>query len=178
MSDKPKKFNVITKTQTKKSYIISIWDNIESYEHYSELYDLLEKISKEDNIELRVSTPGGRCDVGFDLIDRFVELDVDVVVPYPTYSMGAVMSLCGKSLKINPGGYLMFHDFSTGTGKSKGNEIHKYVENYRESFECRFKQICQPFLTNKECKEILNGQDLYIKWNEPDLKERIRRHFK
>ena len=32
-------------------------------------------------------------------------------------------------------------------------------------------------LTKKECEEILQGKDLYVKWTDPDLKDRIKRHF-
>ncbi len=180
MTDKPKitnKFAIQTKVKTE--YTISIWDELEEYEHYADLIETLYKASSTDKVKLKISTPGGRCSVGFNIIDRIQSLEcrVDIEVPYPTYSMGAIMALSGDSLYIKPGGFLMFHDYSTGM-KGKGNEIFKSTEAYRESFECRFKLICQPFLTKKECVEVLNGKDLYIKWNQVDLKERIRRHFK
>ena len=113
------------------------------------------------------------------LIDYIQNLEckVDVVVPYPTYSMGAIMSLSGDSLEIKPGGFLMFHDYSSGIARSKGNEIFKQTESYIETFTYKFNKICQPFLTKKECEDILNGKDLYIKWNDPMLETRIKRHF-
>ena len=126
-----------------------------------------------------MATPGGRCDVGFMLIDRLQALECpkDVIVPYPSYSMGAIMALCGDSLVINEGSFLMFHDYSTG-GRSKGNELFKSTEAYSEVFAHRFRKICKPFLTEKECEDVLQGKDLYIKWNDPTLESRKRRHFK
>ncbi len=175
----PKKYEVLCKPNEGKNYNISIWDNLEEYEDYDELLKILDKITKKDTVVLNVSTPGGRCDVGFMLIDRIraLECTVDIVVPYPTYSMGAIMSLCGNSLNIAPGSFLMFHDYSGGGGRSKGNEAFKSTEAYCEIFNYRFNSICQPFLTKKECEDVLQGKDLYIKWNDPSLEARIKRHF-
>ena len=173
-----RKFEINSTSQSTK-YEISIWDNIESYEDYNELLKKIKNIKKADTVLFKVATPGGRCDVGFMLIDVFKALPckVDVVVPYPTYSMGAIMSLCGDSLTINDGSFLMFHDYSTG-GRSKGNEIFKSTEAYNEIFAHRFNSICQPFLSKKECEDVLQGKDLYIKWNDPTLDARCKRHFK
>lgn len=170
------KYEIIAKTKTE--YTISIWDHIESYSDYDKVFEELGKIKEEDKVILKVSSPGGRCDVGFNLFDRIkgLECRVDVIVPYPTYSMGAILALSGHSLTVNPGAFLMFHDYSTGT-KGKGNEIFKQTAAYKEVFEYTFNRICQPFLTKKECEQILNGQDLYVKWNDEDLEKRIRRHF-
>lgn len=174
----PNKYELLS-TPLSTLYEICIWDSLEEFEDYDDLMKALPRIKKEDQVILKVGTPGGRCDVGFMLIDRFKGLlcQVDVVVPYPTYSMGAIMALCGHSLEMAPGSFLMFHDYSTG-GRGKGNELIKSTEAYSEIFAHRFNVICQPFLTEEECKTVLEGQDLYIKWNDPSLKKRIRRHFK
>ncbi len=174
----PNKYEVLA-TPISTRYEICIWDDIEEYKEYDELMKILPKIKEEDHVILKVGTPGGRCDVGFMLIDRFAGLpcQVDVIVPYPTYSMGAIMALCGHSLGMSPGSFLMFHDYSTG-GRGKGNELIKSTEAYSEIFAHRFNDICQPFLSEEECENVLQGQDLYIKWNDPSLKKRIKRHFK
>lgn len=173
----PKKFEVISKPTSSKEYNISIWDSIEDYEDYDDLRKALDEISKKDKVTLNVFTPGGRCDIGFDLYHRIkaLECTVDVVVPYPTYSMGAILALSGDSLKVLPGAYLMFHDYSGGA-KGKGNEMYKQTAAYMEAFACMFNNICQPFLTKKECADILEGKDLYVKWN--DIEDRVKRHFK
>lgn len=175
----PNKFECIVTPNKGKIYDISIWDNIEEYEDYDKLFTTLNSITEDDEVVLNVSTPGGRCDIGFTLIDRIQGLPcrVDVVVPYPTYSMGAIMALCGESLEILPGAFLMFHDYSTGE-RGKGNEIYKSTEAFSEAFEYRFIEICHPFLTKKECEDILQGKDLYIKWNDSSLETRMKRHFK
>ncbi len=175
----PNKYELIIKHNKGSTYNISIWDSIEEYEDYDKLLEKLSTISADDSVNLAVSTPGGRCDVGYMLIDRLqaLECKIAVSVPYPTYSMGAIMALCGHSLKIAPSAFLMFHDYSTGVSRSKGNEIYKSTEAYKETFQYRFNAICQPFLSKSECNDVLEGKDLYIKWNDPSLSSRIRRHF-
>ncbi len=175
----PKKYECIVTPNKGSSYEICIWDNLEDFEDYDGLMKHLNGIGEHDHVTLKVATPGGRCDVGFMLIDRLMGLPcvVDVVTPYPTYSMGAIMSLCGHSLSMNEGSFLMFHDYSGGGGRSKGNETLKATEAYCEIFAHRFRKICKPFLTEKECESVLQGKDLYIKWNDPTLESRIRRHF-
>ena len=175
----PNKYEIVSNPNPGKEYEISIWDNIEKYEDYDKLLEQMSKIDAKDCVKIYVSTPGGRCDIGFMLIDRIlgIKCDVDVIVPYPTYSMGAIMALCGSSLKMEPGSFLMFHDYSSGGSRSKSNEQFKHTEAYIEVFTYRFNKICQPFLTEKECSDVLNGQDLYIKWNDKGLNQRIKRHF-
>jgi ATP-dependent protease ClpP protease subunit len=177
------KFESIVTPNKGSKYEISIWDSLDNYEDYDELLKTMQKIGKEDTVTLNISTPGGRCDIGFMLIDRYLLLKamkcrIDIEVPYPTYSMGAIMALCGRSLEMKPGSFLMFHDYSDGRGRSKGNEIFKSTEAYREVFAYRFKNICQPFLTDGECEDVLEGKDLYIKWNDKSLSTRLKRHFK
>lgn len=176
----PKKYEIQSTPNKGCAHTISIWDDLEEYEDYDKLLEVLNKISPKDSVTLKVSSPGGRCDIGFMLIDRLQDLpcQLDVIVPYPTYSMGAIMALCGDSLHVEDGSFLMFHDYSGGGGRSKGNEAFKHSEAYCEVFNHRFNQICKPFLSKKECDDVLQGKDLYIKWNDPTLEERIARHFK
>ncbi len=174
----PSKYEIIETPCDSKSYKISIWSDIESYSDYDDLFKKMDKITADDYVELYVSSPGGCCAVGFTIVDRIKELQcrVDVTVPYPTYSMGAIIALAGDSLTIKPGAFLMFHDYSTGS-RGKGNELFKHAEAYKETFAYRFNEVCQPFLTAEECDRILNGQDEYVRWNRKDLKTRMRRHF-
>jgi len=175
----PSKFEMTSNPNKGQRHSISIWDSIEEYEDYDDLLKGLAKIGADDHVTLYVSTPGGRCDIGFMIIGRLESLPcmVDVIVPYPTYSMGAVMALCGDSLEVKSGAYLMFHDYIT-EARGKGNAIFKRTEAYKETFEYLFTTSCHPFLTRKECSSVLNGRDLYIKWNDPTLQKRIERHFR
>lgn len=172
------KYEVRTKPKEGKEYKISIWDNIESYEDYEGLFKTLNDITDKDTVVLEVMSSGGRCDIGYVIYNRIKELPcrVDVIVPYPTYSMGALLALSGHSLVIKPGAFLMFHDYSTGLS-GKGNELLKQTGAYNEVFKYRFNNICQPFLSKKECEKVCEGKDLYITWKDTTLIKRLERHF-
>lgn len=173
------KFECSVSPMEGKKYKISIWDNIEAYEDYEKLFENLDRITAKDRVELQVMSPGGRCDIGFTLFNRIYSLPcrVDVLVPYPVYSMGAILALCGDTLEVGEGAFLMFHDYSTGA-RGKGNEIFKQTEAYKSSFAHMFNKACRPFLTKKECDNILNGHDMYVQWDDVKLEDRIKRHFK
>lgn len=172
------KIEIETITQS-KHHILTIRDDIEKYEDYDDLFKILPSINRKDSVTLKISSPGGCCAVGFSLFDRINALEclVEVIVTYPSYSIGAILALCGDSLTLEPGAFLMFHDYSTGT-RGKGNEISKNAEAYGKYFNYKFNAVCQPFLTKKECEKILNGQDLYIYWDDDNLNKRLERHFK
>lgn len=175
----PSKYEIVSTPNEGKHWEISIWDDIECYSDYDKLFEEMGKINKVDTVELTVDTFGGRCDIGFKLYDRISQIPckIDVVVSQHAYSMGAILALVGDSLTIEPGAFLMFHDFSTGRS-GKGNEISKSIEATKELFQYRFREACQPFLSVAECTSILNGSDKYVKWNDRQLNTRMRRHFK
>ena len=152
---------------------------IEEWDDYDHLFKDLKNLTESDIVTLVLNTSGGDCSIGFSIIDRLLNLPckLDVIVEYPTYSMGAIMALCGDSLKIEPDSYIMFHDYSGGM-KGKGGETFLYTDNYRKVFKARFKKLCTPFLTDDEVERMFKGEDIYISDTDPTLKARIKRHFK
>ena len=152
---------------------------IEDWEDYDGLFKELKKLAESDIVTLVLNSSGGDCSIGFSIIDRLMSLPckLDIVVEYPSYSMGAIMALCGDSLELKPDSYIMFHDYSGGM-KGKGGETFLYTDNYRKIFKSKFKKICTPFLTNEECDRMFKGEDIYISDTDPTLKARTKRHFK
>lgn len=152
---------------------------IEDFEDYDDLLKRLADVGADDVVNVHLNTPGGDCSIGFFLIDQFMALPcpVNMIVDYPTYSMGAIMALCGDSLVINPDSYIMFHDYSGGS-RGKGGETHMYSTNYRTVFMSRFNRLCQPFLSKKECDNMFRGEDIYIHAEDETLPARLGRHFK
>lgn len=173
------KCQIIQEVITRKNLVVHIRDNIEDFEHYSELFRILPTLTDKDSLTVHLNTSGGRCDIGFQMIDAIgrCECPVEIIVEYPTYSMGAIMALCGDSLTLMPDTYIMFHDYSGGS-VGKGGETALYTNNYREVFRKRFERICKPFLTQEECDQMFKGEDIYISDTDPSLKKRIKRHFR
>lgn len=152
--------------------------SIESFEDYDNMFLDFAKVSKDDSVAICLNTPGGDCSIGFFIIDQILKIPckVHMIVDYPTYSMGAIMALCGHSLTIKKDCYIMFHDYSGGS-HGKGEESAAYVNNFRKVFKDRFTRLCKPFLAPKEIEKMFKGEDIYIHWDDPSLKERTKRHF-
>lgn len=169
---------ILKKPQTTTKYHIYIHDNIECFEDYDDLIEQLANTGENDSVKLHLNCPGGDCSIGFHIIDHLQSLpcQLDVLVEYPTYSMGAIMALCGDSLTFAPDSYIMFHDYSGGT-RGKGEETHMYTTNYRKIFKNKFTKLCAPFLTKKEIERMFKGEDIYIHDDDPSLAARIKRHF-
>lgn len=170
---------VQTKPTTTTEFNVYIRGAIEEFEHYDTLVAKISSVTADDVVNVHLNTPGGDCSIGFFLIDQFMALPcpVNMIVEYPTYSMGAIMALCGDSLHLNADTYLMFHDYSGGQ-RGKGGETYLYTNNYRKVFTDKFNRLCKPFLTQKEVDKMFKGEDLYIHWDDPTLEQRSGRHFK
>lgn len=166
-------------TTTIKDWDFYIRGDIECFEDYDNLLKEFAKVTDKDSVVIYLNTPGGDCSVGFFLIDQIMQLPcpIHMVVQYPTYSMGAIMAVCGDKLTIEEDAYIMFHDYSGGS-RGKGEETAAYINNYRQVFKNKFKRLCCPFLTKKEADNMFKGEDIYIHHDDPSLKDRNQRHFK
>lgn len=164
---------------TSNAIDIYLRGTIECFEDYDTLVKELDKVTENDSVVVHLNCPGGDCSVGFFLIDQLMCLPcpVHMVVEYPTYSMGAIIALCGDKLTIEPDSYIMFHDYSSGQ-RGKGEETYQHNVNYRRVFKDRFTRLCKPFLSQSEINRMFKCEDIYIHHDDPSLKERIKRHFK
>lgn len=170
---------VRVESNVSKEIDVYIRGSIENFEDYDDLVKELSKATPSDSVVVHLNTSGGDCAIGFFIIDHIMRLPcpVHMVVEYPTYSMGAIMALCGDMLTICPDSYIMFHDYSGGiTGK--GEDVHLFTNNSRKVFKDRFTRLCKPFLSQAEINKMFKGEDIYIRHDDPDLKCRIERHFK
>lgn len=159
--------------------IFTFYGPIEEFFDYEELLETLFNAESGDVITLLINSPGGRCDIGDAIVNAMQDSKaaIECIVESPSYSMAALIALCGHQLKLKENSFLMFHDYST-MYYGKGSEIALQSKAERDNFNVIMKKLCTPFLTDKECDKVLNGEDLYIKWNDKDLDKRIKRHFK
>jgi ATP-dependent protease ClpP protease subunit len=171
-----------TTPSTTRKFDVFIRGGIECFEDYDDLVTELAKVTDKDSVTVHLNCPGGDCSVGFFLVDQFMALPcpVEMVVEYPSYSMGAILAVCGDILTIEPDSFIMFHDYSGGSN-GKGGETEAYVNNYRKVFRNRFTRLCKPFLSQSEVNRMFKGEDLYIYAGDATgvpLNDRIKRHFK
>ena len=115
---------------------------------------------------------------GFQLINAIKECKpgVDIIVDAGCYSMGAIIAIAGKSLTMNPGTFLMFHNYST-VEVGKGLEVRDAINHFYEHFHRHLATIAGPFLTKQELELLRKDNDLYVNYDDKDLHKRIGRPF-
>lgn len=168
----------IIKTESSK-HVVTLSKYVESDFVYAKLLSSLRDLPHTaTSVELRLSNFGGDCHQCVELFNAFKQcsIPVDVIITAPSYSCGAILALCGRSLTLNEGAFLMYHNYST-TERGKGGEVVQAVSNWDDYFHTWLGIIAHPFLSRKELTRLRNDGDVYIRWYDSDLNKRIKRHF-
>ena len=171
-------FKVITSSISQVHHKIYLSESIDRHFHYVDLIDKLMSAGPNDKVTLYLASYGGYCNTGFQIINAIKECKpgVDIVTIGECYSMGAIMALSGKSLKMLPGTFLMFHNFS-GNRAGKGKESLDAAVHYYNHFHEQMARVCGPFLTRTELDDLKHDKDVYINSTDRGLHKRIKRHF-
>lgn len=179
LNDDTKKFSIIKRPIVNTSYTIHLSEHIENNFAYVELLETLRNASEKDQVTLYLANYGGLCSTGFQIVNamRECKCGVDVVLDAPSYSMGAIIAVAGKSLRMNPSTFLMFHNYSGGD-YGKGKERLDATKHYYEHFHRALKKVVAPFLSAKELSLLKQDNDVYVSCDDKDIKTRLKRHFK
>jgi len=147
-------------------------------ESYIKLGAVLQEPGPDDFVTLHLHGRGGDTDGMVYLINqvRKCKAGVHVLVEGPCYSAHSELALCGQSLTMMPNTFLMFHNYSGGD-YGKGAEMKMSVKEQDRHLSTVTKQICFPFLTDEEIKGIVGDRDIFIHWDDKDLKTRLKRHY-
>jgi len=171
----------IKRSVASTDFDITFSDSVESPPYkYAELcYILREEVKEEDTVNIQLSNYGGDCDSAATIVNaiRDCKGTVNCIVNAPSYSAATMIALAGHSLELKPYTYLMFHNFSN-TETGKGGEIKAAVANVERVIHSMMSSLYSDFLTKKEINDIFNDKDVYVHWDDKDLKERISRKFK
>ena len=147
-------------------YRIFIDDFMELKKGLHDIYNELWDANKNDKLELRVNSNGGMVNEGgqfYSIIKNKFNGRTTTILDNKGYSMGALVFCMGDKRVITERADLMFHDYSGGV-IGKGGEIdarNKHVQVHIRDF---FKEVIlnQGFLTKKEYKNMLIGQDYWM----------------
>lgn len=161
-----------------KDVTYNLCGGIDDYDDYEDFFKMMATLSENDTLTVMLNTPGGRCDIGFHIAHKLLACPcpVQMIVEYPTCSMGAIIALCGDALAFVEDSYIMFHDYSGGFG-GKGEETLQHSVNFRKVFRAKFERLCKPFLTQAECDKMFKGEDIYIHDTDKSLESRMASHF-
>lgn len=176
--DEEARFKIYTKADVTKTHNIYLSEHVENNFVYCDLLNKLRAYTKKEVVELYLANYGGQCSTGFQLFNaiKACQARVNVTVDAPCYSMGAILALSGNSLILQPGSFLMFHNYSS-VEMGKGTELHKAVTHYHKHFHKHLGNVCGPFLDKKELDELKRDNDVYVSYYDANLEKRIKRHF-
>ena len=164
---------------TAREYNVLLSDSIsDASDSYYELYHLLSKATSRDVINIHLSNFGGAVHTGLRLAHLIKNCEAPTIlsVEGSCYSMGSILALSGDALRIYPGTFLMFHNYSTiesGKAGEVKQAIHEFDNHFIESLE----YFCSPFLTKAEMKRLKADGDVYVRASDKDIDDRLSRHF-
>jgi len=129
---------------------------------YNELWDA----GDTDKLELRINSNGGMVNEGaqfYSIIKNKFNGRTTTILDNKGYSMGALTFCMGDRRVVTERADLMFHDYAGGVG-GKGGEIEARNAHTQVFIRKFFKEVIldQGFLTKKEYKNMLIGQDYWM----------------
>lgn len=157
----------------------NLYDDIDSFDTYSDFFEEMALLSDRDKVTLRINSGGGRIDVGHMIVQAIQETRafVSCVIAHASYSMASIIALSGDELIMLPNSLLMFHNYSTGMG-GKGGELIQGALASDEYIRSIMNDVCTPFLSRDEMRQIAQDRDIYVKYSDANLAKRTKRHYK
>lgn len=157
----------------------NLYDDIDSFDTYTDFFEEMALLNNKDKVTLRINSGGGRIDVGHMIVQAIQETKafVSCIVAHASYSMASIIALSGDELLMLPNSLLMFHNYSTGMG-GKGGELIQGALASDEYIRSIMNDVCTPFLSRDEMRQIAQDRDIYVKYSDANLSKRIKRHYK
>lgn len=158
-----------------------LFGEICDHEQYGELRDDLSRANPNDVFILNINSGGGDLEVGIMLVKSIQSSNATVIsrVVFPSASMAALIAISGDALIMDENTELMFHSYSgIGSIDSKSHEMIETTLGMHKHFSGMFNKIMGKFLTKNEIKAMWEGKDIRVSWDDGDLQNRIKRHFK
>jgi len=154
-------------------YHFYIHDDIGPAGDYVDLLDALYTSGPEDNIILHLNTPGGYFNTVCEILTaiRASQAFVTTRADGEVASGGSLLLFAGDGIVIGDFCEVMLHDGSGGAG-GKINENLRSAEANSRRFAKVYHSVYEPFFTEEEVDEILEGKDLYLLAE--DVTERVQ----
>lgn len=151
---------------------IFLMGEIEESHQYLELFNVLQKATKLDTIDIFINSPGGRCDTGFQICNA-IERCLGKVITHADPSVCSVATdilLSGNSVVVYDNSSMMFHNYS-GWYSGKGHEAEASLLFDKRYFGNAANAKYDNFLSKAELKAIVAGSDIYLDCEE--IKDRL-----
>lgn len=146
-----------------KEYYIYIYSEILEPRSAVKIIEVLDECSANDNVCIKLNTPGGRMDTTISIVDAirncegFTLADLSGEVA----SAGTMIALACDGMYCAPYTWFMIHNFSGGAF-GKGHEMYSQVDFYKKSMPKLFRDYYEHFLTPEEIDYVLANNDIHL----------------
>lgn len=166
--------NIITKARGSTQYTIPITGPIGEIYEYGELVNILACATEEDEVYIRLSSPGGSLETCDYLCRRMDECEAKITVEigFTCASVASAIALQADDWVIYDSSTMMIQPCSYSPGYGKESDVRGRVSFMeRVNFEW-IERSYQGFLIEDELIDVLdNGKHLYLFAD--DLRERL-----
>lgn len=166
--------NSLTKQRASTQYIVPLTGPIGEIYEYWEFINTLANAGVDDQVYIRLSSPGGSLDTCDYLCRRMDECEAHITVEIgmTCVSAASAIALQADDWVIYDSSTMMIHSCSYSPGYGKESDIRSRAEYTERLNRERVERTYQGFLCEDEyCEVIDNGKDLYFFAN--DLRERM-----
>ncbi len=145
------------------TYTITIGKAISSVDQFEYAIQVLEMANEEDQILIRLQSPGGSLDAA----DAFIHAMRGCAAPIHICATGNVSSaasfilLESTSFELSEGFSALLHCGSLGSGGAY-NEYKQQTDFYNKFMPSTLRRYYQGFLTEAEIDDMLNGKDIIL----------------
>ena len=131
---------------------------------YSEVCYILSTLTEDETVYFHINTPGGVLDSAFQLVDAIKGCRATTVAKLTgtVASAGTIIALSCDKLIVAEHTSFMIHNYSAHGISGKAQELKAYQAHTEKTLEASFKSIYAGFLTDKEIKTAIDGQDLWM----------------
>lgn len=162
-SNEPLEYNVAYFPNKRGKYVITIDSAIESVSQFSTAIQVMDNAHEEDEIEIRLSCPGGSVDAGDSMIHsmRKCEAPIHILASGGVHSMASQILLECDSFELSDGFHSLIHAGYDGSGGT----VAEY--NAKSAFDMqfrnkKFREAYKYFLSDEEITQMLLGRDVWV----------------
>jgi len=132
----------------------------------------IEEAREADTIEIKINSNGGDTQAAQAIYVALLKTPAKTkAIIINAYSAGSIVAMACDEIEPTPFCTMMIHNASTFSGGKLGDLAGKaaFLNDY---FGEWFQQLYAGFLTEDELKDIIKGQDFWLK--EPQIRERLK----
>jgi len=165
--------DLISTIASSNLYNVYIDQEISEPENYRKVFDVLQKVSGYDRINIIINTPGGNVATTLQLFNGILRCPAFCTAfIYKAYSAGSMIALACDAIQVEKFGSMMIHTACCGFD-GKTNEIDSWSK-FINKMDLRInKEIYFGFLSEKEIDKINNGCDIWL--NESEINQRLKK---